>query len=105
MPVELAAAGYRALASHVERRKGIELSGIWDAGDHSILLLHRRVGSSCFHTAEFERRPAVLVEIGENRRGLDGFGRETQRRLGRTVPAASGTGAPSAVTRTLHTPL
>jgi hypothetical protein len=53
MPVELAAAGHRTLASDVERPKGIELSGIWDAGDHSILLLYQRIGSGRFHAAEF----------------------------------------------------
>src|SRR5271156_861276 len=31
------------------------------------------IGRSRFHAAEFNWRPAVLVEIGENRRGLDGL--------------------------------
>ena len=80
VPVELAAAGHRALAPDVERRERIELPGIGDAGDHPVLLLHRRIGRGRLHAAEFERRPLVLVEIGENRRGLDGLGREAQRR-------------------------
>ena len=79
MPVELAATGHRPLAPDVQGRKGIELPGIWDARDQSVLLPHRRIGSGRFHAAEFERRTLVLVEIGENRRGFDGLGREAQR--------------------------
>ena len=106
MPVEVAAAGDRALAADVERRERIHLAGIGDADDHAELLLHGGIGGGRLHAAEFERRPLVLVEIGQQRRGLDGLRREAQRRaVARTVPVASGTGAPSSVTSMLATPL
>jgi hypothetical protein len=80
VPVEIAAAGDRPLTSDVERRKGIELSGIGLAGDHPVLLLHRWIGRRRLHAAEFEWRALILVEIGEDLRGGDGLGREPQRR-------------------------
>ena len=82
MPVELAPAGDRALAADVERAERVELAGIRDADDHAELLLHRRVGGGRLHAAEFERRAFVLVEIGQDGRGLDGLRRELERRAG-----------------------
>jgi hypothetical protein len=46
------------------------------------LLLHGGVRGGRLHAAEFERRPFVFVEIRQDLRGLDGFGREAQRRPG-----------------------
>src|SRR5204862_6302103 len=80
--VERALAGHRALAADVERGERVELPGIRLAGDHAVLLLHRGVGGGRLHAAEFERRTLVFVEIGEDRGGRDGFGRETQWRAG-----------------------
>ena len=60
----------------------LSCAGIGLADDHAVLLLHRRVGGGRLHAAEFERRPLVLVEIGEDRRGRDRLGREAQRRAG-----------------------
>src|ERR1700730_3623795 len=80
VPVEIAAAGDRPLASDVEGGERIELTGIGLAGDHPVLLLRRWIGRRRLHAAEFERRALILVEIGENRRGLDGLDREAQRR-------------------------
>ena len=94
VPVELAAAGHRPFTPDVERRKRVELSGIRDAGDHSELLLYRRIGRSRLHAAKFERRTLVLFEIGENRRGLDGLGREAQRRRRAHRPRSLGYRSP-----------
>ena len=66
--VELALAGHRALAADVQGGERVELAGIGLADDHAVLLLHRRVGGGRLHAAEFERRPPVFVEIGEQRR-------------------------------------
>jgi hypothetical protein len=82
MPVVLAATGHRALAADVERGERIELTDVRLADDHAVLLMHGRIGSGRFHAAEFERRPFVFVEIRQDLRGLDGFGREAQRRPG-----------------------
>ncbi len=80
--VEIAAAGYRPLAADVERGKSIDLAGIRDAGDHAELLRYRRIGSGWFHAAEFERRPVVLIEVGQDGRGADGVRGETQPNAG-----------------------
>ena len=80
--VELAAAGHRTLAPDVKRGEGVELPAIGLADNHPVLLLHRRVGRGRVHAAEFERRPFVAVEIGQDRRGRDGFRRESERRAG-----------------------
>jgi hypothetical protein len=44
------------------------------------LLLHRRIGRGRLHATELERRTSVLVEIGQDLRGLDGLRRKLQRR-------------------------
>ena len=96
MPVELAPAGDRALAADVERGERVELAGIRDADDHAELLLHVGIGGGRLHAAEFERRALVLVEIGQERRGLHGLrsgSAAARRRARRRSPAA--TGAPS----------
>jgi len=80
VPVEVAAAGHGTLASDVEGGEGVELPGIGLARDHPILLLHGGVRGGRLHAAEFERRSFVLVEIGQDRRSLDGLGRVAQRR-------------------------
>src|SRR5262249_18487405 len=81
MPIKISSAGDRTLTSDVEGGERIHLPGMWYADDHPELLLYGRIGSRRLHTAVFERRPRVLVEIGQDRGGLDGGGRETQRRL------------------------
>jgi hypothetical protein len=80
VPVEVAAAGHGTLASDVEGGERAELPGIGLARDHPILLLHGGVRGGRLHAAEFERRPFVLVEIGQDRRSLGGLGRVAQRR-------------------------
>jgi len=80
VPVEIAAAGHRALASDVERGQRVELPGIGQARDHPILLLHRRVGRGRLHATVFNGWPDVFVEIGQHRRGLDRLSREAERR-------------------------
>src|SRR5207248_2350 len=80
--VEFALAGNRTLAADVQGRERVELTGIRLAGDHAVLLQYRGVGGGWLHAAEFERRALVLVEIGEDRRGCDGFGRKLQWRAG-----------------------
>jgi hypothetical protein len=80
--VERALAGDRTLAADVEGGERVELARVRLAGDHAVLLLHRRVGGGRFHAAELERRALVFVEIGKDRRGRDGLGREPQRRAG-----------------------
>ena len=80
MPVELASAGDGTFAADVQRGERVELPGIGLARDHPILLLHGGVRGGRLHAAEFERRSFVLVEIGQDRRSLDGLGREAQRR-------------------------
>ena len=96
MPVELAPAGDRTLAADVERAERVELAGVRDADDHAVLLLHRGIGGGRLHAAEFERRALVLVEIGQDRRGLDGLGREAQRRArAHRARSPRATGAPS----------
>ncbi len=82
MPVEIAAAGDRPLAADVEGGERVELARIGDAGDHPILLLHRGVGGGGLHAAEFEGRTPIAVELGQDRRGPDGLGREAQRSPG-----------------------
>ena len=67
MPVEVAPAGDRTLAADVERGERIHLAGVRHADDHAELLLHGRIGGRRLHAAEFERRPCVLVEIGQDR--------------------------------------
>ncbi len=78
--VEGAAAGHRALAADVQRGERIQLTALGDAGDHAVLLLHRRVGGGRLHAAEFERRALVFIEVGVRRRRFDGRRREVQRR-------------------------
>ena len=80
MPVEIAAAGDRALAADVQRGERVDLPGIRLADRHAELLGDLRIGSGRFHAAEFERRPLVFVEIGQDRRCLHGLDGETQRR-------------------------
>ena len=81
MPVEIAPAGDGTLAADVEGGERIHLPGMRDADDHPELLLHGRIGGRRLHAAVFEGRPRVLVEIGQDRGGLDGVRREAQRRL------------------------
>jgi len=78
--VELASAGHRALASDIECGERVELARVRPARDHPVLLLHRGVRGGRLHAAEFDRRPLVLIEIGQDRRGLDRLSREAQRR-------------------------
>ena len=80
--VKLALAGDGTLAADVEGCQRVELAGIRLAGDHAVLLLHRGIGGGRLHAAEFERGALVFVELGEDRRSADGFGREMQRRAG-----------------------
>ena len=67
MPVEIAAAGDRALAANVERRQRIDLAGVRLADGHAELLQDIRIGGGRLHAAEFERRAFVFVEIGQHR--------------------------------------
>ena len=76
--VEVAAAGYRALASDIERSERIHLSGIRNAHDHAELLLHARIRRRRFHAAIFQGWPLVLVEIRQNGGCGDGLPREAQ---------------------------
>ena len=80
MPVKIALAGHRAFAANVERSKCVDLTGIGLADNHAELLLHAGIGSGWLHAAEFQRRPLILVEIGQDRRGFHGLGRKAQRR-------------------------
>ena len=82
MPVEIAATGHRAFAADVEGAERIDLAGVRDADDHAELLLHRRIGCRRLHAAELERRAAILIEVGEEGRGLHGVARKAQRRTG-----------------------
>ena len=54
----------------------VELAGVGDADDHAELLRHLGLGGGRLHAAEFQRRALVLVEIGQDRRGLHGLRRE-----------------------------
>jgi hypothetical protein len=81
VPVEIAPAGDRTLATDVEGGQGVQLPGVWDAGDHPELLRHGRIGGRRLHAPEFEGRPRVPVKIGQDRGRLDGVRREAQRRL------------------------
>jgi hypothetical protein len=80
--VEFALAGDRTLAADVQGGERVELAGIGLAGDHTVLLLYRRIGGGRLHPAEFERRALIFVEVGEDRRGRDGLGREMQWHAG-----------------------
>ena len=60
----------------------VELAGVRNADDHAELLLHVGLGGGRLHAAEFERRAFVLVEIGQDGRGLHRLRRELQRRAG-----------------------
>jgi hypothetical protein len=82
MPVAIAIARHRPLPAQIERAKRVDLGGVRRADRHPVLLLHVRVGSGRLHAPELDRRPGVLVEVGQQRRGGDGFGREPQRRAG-----------------------
>jgi len=79
MAVEIAAAGDGALAANVERGERVHLSGVGLADDHAGLLPHAGIGCGCFHAAILERRAAVFLKVREDRRSLDGFGREADR--------------------------
>jgi hypothetical protein len=105
MPVELAATGHRPLAPDVQRRKRVEVPGIRNTSDHSVLLLYRRIGSGRLRAAEFERRTVVLVEIGEIVEALTVSVGKCSGSVARTAPVAPGTGVASSVTRRLQTPL
>ena len=106
MPVEVAPAGDGTLAPDVEGGERIHLPGIRHADDHPELLLHGGIGGRRLHAAVFERRPRVLVEIGQDRGGLDGFRRESAAAPARARrPVASGTGAPSSVTSSARDPV
>ena len=80
MTVEFPPAGHRSLAADVEGGERIHLPGIRNTDDHSELLLHGWIGRCRLHSSEFQRRSAVLVKIGQDRGGLNGIARETQRR-------------------------
>ncbi len=73
MQVEIAAACHRAFAANVKRGQRIDLTGVRLADGQPELLLHRRIGRSCFHAPELERRAFVLIEIGQQLRCLDGL--------------------------------
>jgi hypothetical protein len=79
--VKIAPAGDRALAADVEGGQRVQLPGIRDAGDHPELLRHSRIGGCCLHAPEFEGRPRVFVEIGQDGGRLDGVRREAERCL------------------------
>jgi hypothetical protein len=66
VPIEVAAAGHRALASDVERGERAELPGVGLPGNHAVLLLNLRIGNRRLHAPEFERRPPVFVEIRQD---------------------------------------
>ena len=80
MPIKISLAGDGTLAPDVE---GVASAFTCPAcaDDHPKLLLHGRIGGRCLHATVFEGRPLVLVEIGQDRGGLDGGGREAQWRL------------------------
>ena len=80
MAIEFTTTGDRPLATDVQRRECIHLTGIRNADDHAELLLHPGVGGGGLHAAVFERRSVVLVEVGQKRRRFHGPGRERQRR-------------------------
>ena len=81
VPVEIAPAGDGTLATDVEGGQRVQLPGVRDTGDHPELLRHGRIGGRRLHTPEFEGRPRVFVEIGQDRGRLDGVRRKAQRRL------------------------
>ena len=69
----------------------VELAGVGNADDHAELLLHIGLGGGRLHAAEFERRALVLVEVGQDGRGLHRLRRKFQRaRRARTTPVACG---------------
>jgi hypothetical protein len=78
--IERTLAGHRPLAADVERGERVHLPGIRHADDHAELLLHGGVGRRRLHAPVFQRRPLVLVEVGQDRRGFHGLRREAQRR-------------------------
>ena len=80
MAVEIALAGNRAFSANVESCERVELPALLDADDHAELLRRARIGRGPLHSAVFQRRALVLIEIGQNIRGLCGAGREAQRR-------------------------
>ena len=82
MPVELAPAGHRTLAADIERADAVDLAGIGNADDHAELLLHVGLRRGRLHPAVFDRRALVLVEIGQDGRGLHRLRREFQRAPG-----------------------
>ena len=82
MAVEVAAAGHGPLAADVERGERVDLAGIRLADDHAELLLHRGIRRGRLHAAVLERRPLVLVEVGQDGGGLDRLGRKSERRPG-----------------------
>ena len=93
VPVEVAPAGDRTLTPDVEGGERIHLPRVRLADDHPELLLHVGIGGRRLHAAVFEGRPLVLVEIGQDGGGLDGFRGKAQRhpsRARRPSPRAPG---------------
>jgi len=78
--VERAAAADGPLAPYVQRRQRVHLPRVRGAGDHAVLLLHRRVGPGRLHPPELERRPGVAVQIRQDRGRRHRLLRKPQRR-------------------------
>ena len=70
MPVKVALARHRSLATNVEHPQRAHLAGVWNAHGHSELLLNGRVGRGGFHAAKLDRRGFSRVAIGSVGRRL-----------------------------------
>ena len=82
MPVEVAAAGDRALAPDVQGGERVELAGVRLADDHPELLLDFGIGRRRLHAAELEGPPLVPIEIGQHGGSRDGLGGKGERGAG-----------------------
>ena len=82
MPVEVTTAGYGTLTPEVQGGQSIQLPGIGYTYYHAELLVDLGVGGGRFHSAEFQGRAPVLVQVREDIRRPDCPGGEADPLLG-----------------------
>src|SRR5262249_15428380 len=70
MQVEVAATSYGPLAPDVEGSERVHLPSVWNANNHSELLLRGRIRRGRLHASEFKGRSFVLVEVRQYSRSL-----------------------------------
>jgi hypothetical protein len=92
VPVIVAATDDGPLAPDVEGGQGVDLRAAFDADDHAVLLLNRRVRAGRLHPAKLQRFAFVAVEVGVDRGHRHGLGREVQRSPGPHGPGGGGNG-------------